>query len=237
MLDLHTHILPEVDDGSSSAHMSVAMLEAEARQGIPTVVATPHFYAHRDMPDDFFARRERGHRLLSDAIGQRTDLPRVLLGAEVAFYNGMAESDILPELCLGGSKYLLLEMPMAPWPLWVYSELLAIHQRQGIIPVLAHVERYLLPLQKTLALKRLASMPVLLQSNASFFLNKRSSRLAMRLLQQGHIHLLGSDCHDTDSRPPRLGQAVEAIRSRLGEEALERIHKYEEQVFAPAPVK
>lgn len=232
MIDLHSHILPEMDDGSSSVEMSVAMLEAEAEQGISCVMATPHFYAHQDMPEDFLARRNKAYEKLLTATAGREDLPRVMLGAEVSYYIGMSESEILHDLCLGNSKYLLVEMPMFPWPEYVYMELQDLRKKQGITPVLAHIERYLAPFQTEKLLKRLEALPVLLQVNASFLLDKRSAKFAGKLLQKGRVHLLGSDCHDMQNRPPRLGQAVQEIREKLGGEALDRIFLYEKQIVS-----
>lgn len=227
MIDLHSHILPAVDDGSSCVEMSVAMLEEEARQGIACVMATPHFYAHRDEPERFLARRAEAEIRLQEAIRGRTDLPRLCLGAEVSFYSGMSESDVLQSLCLGNSNYLLVEMPMAPWPERAYHELAAMKERQGITPVLAHVERYLPRFRAERVLNKLEALPVLLQANASFFLERRTAKMAMNLLCKGKIHLLGSDCHNLDSRPPRLGPAVEKIRQTLGDDALEWIKHHQ----------
>lgn len=232
MIDFHSHILPRVDDGSSSVEMSLAMLEAEAEQGISCVAATPHFYAHRDTPEAFLARRAGAQDALLAATADRHDLPQVMLGAEVSYYIGMSESEVLHDLCLGDSDHLLLEMPLSPWPERVYEELQFLRDRQGITPVLAHVERYLAPFRSEKLLQRLETMPVLLQVNAGYILDRKTARSAMKLLQKGRVHLLGSDCHDMKSRPPRLGQAEEEIRKTLGEGVLDRICLYEKQIIS-----
>lgn len=233
MLDLHTHILPGVDDGSSSVEMSIAMLEAEAQQGVSCVMATPHFYAHRDWPETFFARREKAWNALAAAAVDRSHLPRVLLGAEVSYYNGMSESEVLPEFCLGQSPYLLVEMPMGLWPERTFWELQAIYDRQGITPILAHVERYFPVFGKEQLLQRLETLPVLLQVNAGYILDRKTAASAKNLLQQGRVHLLGSDCHNMEDRPPRLGQAVQQIRQQLGEDVLARIGLYKQRILSP----
>lgn len=232
MIDFHSHILPEVDDGSSSVEMSLAMLEAEAGQGIDCVVVTPHFYAYQDMPEDFLARRENAQKKLSSAMEGRKDLPRILLGAEVSYYMGMSESDVLPSLCIEGTNYLLVEMPLPPWPERAFRELQEIHERQKLIPVIAHVERYLPLWGKERFLRRLEKLPVCLQVNAGFFLDRRTSKAAMHLMEKGRIHFLGSDAHNIDFRPPRLGEAEQAIRSRLGDSALDRIFLNEQRFLS-----
>jgi protein-tyrosine phosphatase len=74
-------------------------------------------------------------------------------------------------------------------------------------------------------------MPVLVQANASFFLHGTTRGMAMRMLKRGQIHLLGSDCHNLKERSPRLGEAVEVIRSRFGDRMLARLEYYGNQVL------
>ena len=118
------------------------------------------------------------------------------------------------------------------WTAGMYEELAQIRNKQGLLPIIAHVERYIGFPQNRGLLERLEEMPVLVQANASFFLGRFSAPVAMRMLRQERIHLLGSDCHNMDSRRPNLGQAVEKIRARLGQSALDRIAEYQELVFS-----
>ena len=90
----------------------------------------------------------------------------------------------------------------------MYRELQDIHYKQGLVPIVAHVDRYIRPFKTYDIPRRLADMPVLVQANASFFQNRMTRSMAMRMLQQGQIHLLGSDCHNLTSRAPNLDQAV-----------------------------
>ena len=76
MIDLHSHILPEMDDGSKDAEMSHKMLDEMAAQGVKTVAATPHFYATRDLPEAFLERRAKAVERLGEL---RPDAPRVIL--------------------------------------------------------------------------------------------------------------------------------------------------------------
>ena len=81
MIDLHTHILPNVDDGSSSLEESLALLRMLASQGVTLTAATPHFYATSDTPEQFFRRREAAWKQLSGAM--ESGMPCVLLGADL----------------------------------------------------------------------------------------------------------------------------------------------------------
>lgn len=227
MVDFHSHILPGVDDGSASLEESVAMLHMEARQGITHVVATPHFYPRQDTPEAFLTRRDQAEAALREEMKKHTGLPQLHMGAEVYFFRGISESDMLPRLAVGQKRSILIEMPPAPWPAEVYRELEAIRIQWGITPVIAHIDRYIGPWRQFGIPERLAQLPVLVQANGSFFLEKATANLALRLLKADRIQLLGSDCHNLSSRKPDLGAAMEVIGRKLGPEVLARIREYE----------
>lgn len=228
MTDLHMHVLPGMDDGSRDAAMSVAMLERSAADGVDTVAATSHFYAAENDIPRFLARRRAAYGRLTEAMGGREDLPRVLLGAEVLYFGGISAVDTLDELCLEGTDLLLLEMPFVPWPDRVLREVETI-QRSGLQVAAAHIERYLL-IQPRRTMEAFFDLGTFIQCNGSFFLSRRTARQAMRLLRQGRIHFLGSDAHNMTSRPPDLGQAVQAIGKKLGPQALDQL-EMNEQIF------
>lgn len=228
-VDFHSHILPGIDDGSGSVEESLKMLRMQWEQGIRHVVATPHFYPREDTPVAFLRRRERAARSLAGY----SDIPAITLGAEVYFFRGMSQSDALRDLTIGQSRYILIEMPPAPWSEDLYRELEAIRTLQGLTPVIAHIDRYIGPLRTYGLPERLAQMPVLVQANAEFFLERSTASLALRLLKGERIHLLGSDCHDLHRRKPNLGDAAGRIRQKLGPEALDRIRGYETQILKP----
>ena len=84
MIDLHSHVLPYVDDGAKDENMSIEMLALSKRQGVDTVAATPHCIAkNKEAVDAFIEKRNSGYKKLLSAMAGREDLPRVVLGAEV----------------------------------------------------------------------------------------------------------------------------------------------------------
>lgn len=225
MIDFHSHILPGVDDGSPSVEVSISMLRAAAQQGVTHVVATPHFYARRDNLQRFLDRRSRAEEALREEMTRHRGLPQVLVGAEVAFFRGISDSQSLPELTIRGKRCILIEMPPLSWQEEDYRELEAIWSKRSMIPIIAHVDRYIAPLRTYGIPQRLEELPVYVQANGSFFQSGARARLAMRMLKAGQIHLLGSDCHNLSDRKPNLGPAMEKIRSHLGEDALARIRR------------
>ena len=220
MIDFHSHVLPGMDDGSSSVEESVRLLTALGEQGADTVAATSHFYATRQTPARFLERRAAAAEQLRPMLNDR--LPRILLGAEVLYFPGVSRMEELSKLCLQGTNLILLEMPFETWTNGMFREVQELARSGRFTVLLAHIERYY-DLQPVSVWDSLLEAGVLMQANADFFLRFRSRRKALKLLQEGRIHLLGTDCHNMQSRPPRMGEAVEFIRKRLGSDTLDEM--------------
>ena len=228
--DFHTHILPCVDDGSRSMEQSLEMLRRCRKMGIRHVVLTPHFYADRDHPDRFLVRRSRAFAVLQEAA-EGEEFPALIPGAEVHYFPNMGSSEVLRKLTIGDSHYILVEMPMCRWKDRMLRDLEMIRVNQGLTPIIAHLDRYLTPFNAGRILRQVAQLPVMVQVNGEFFLERRTARLALRMLARGQIHLVGSDCHNLTERKPNLGSVRELIRSKLGVDPLKRIAYYEQRVI------
>ena len=219
--DLHSHILPEMDDGARDVAESLSMLSAAYAQGVRTIVASSHFYADRESPEEFLSRREKAvDRLIRGGYSPEKGYPVIYLGAEVAVFTGMSRSAQLSSLAIGGGRGILIEMPFERWTEGVISEVLALREALGLRPIIAHIERYI-NYQKRSTLCSLIEGGVLIQSNAEYFLEKKTAKKAMKLLLQGGIHLLGSDAHGLTERVPNLGEGIGRILE----------HKYGEQLL------
>ena len=208
MTDLHTHILPGMDDGAADLSQSLAMLRAEQRQGVKTVVLTPHFYRVDEPVATFLDRRSRAWETLQNSLPANG--PQLILGAEVAWYHGIMDEPRITELCLGDSACILLEMPLRPWSDTLLEQVYQFAGVTGTTPILAHVERYL-HLQKKGQLKTLIEMGIPMQISAEAFRNPFTAAKAGRLLKNG-TWLLGTDCHNTTTRPPNYGPAAAYIK-------------------------
>lgn len=222
MIDFHSHILPDMDDGAKNVDESVLMLKESFRQGVKDIAATPHFYAEENSPRDFLKRREESYSRLLPNL--QSDMPRVRLGAEVKYFEGISRNDDIELLKLSGTDVLLVEMPFMPWTSRVISDVCELSMRPRTTVVLAHFERYF----KFGAKKYLTALEgcgILIQANAESFVKSSEKQKLMKLLKSGKVHLLGSDCHNTESRPTKMLEAKESICKRLGEDALMNVNR------------
>ncbi len=217
MIDLHSHVLPAIDDGAKDTEESARMLSMLASQGVDTVCATPHFYANAESVEHFIEKRARALEELCGSLeGQG---PRIILGAEVKYYPGIGKLDQLLKLRIGESKLLLLEMPFSKWTEYTVRELVELSTRSGVQIVLAHIERYM-KMQSDDTWRRLYECGILMQVNASFITGMLTRRRAMSMLCGHGIHFIGSDCHNTTTRAPNIGAAYSMIEKKLGESCI-----------------
>ncbi|MBE6770726.1 MAG: capsular polysaccharide biosynthesis protein [Ruminococcaceae bacterium] len=217
MIDFHSHILPCMDDGSRSVDESIGMLKSLSEQGIETVVATPHFYANDESVSDFIARRQSSLEMLEESL--TPDLPQILTGAEVKYYEGISRMPDLKSLCIQGTHILLIEMPMRRWTEYVVKELVDISCSGNVTVLLAHVDRYL-KFQHSGIAEYLLANDIMMQMNAEYICNFATRHKALGLLKKHTIHVLGSDCHNMTDRRPDIGKAYEVIRKKFGNDFL-----------------
>ena len=229
MIDFHSHLLPCMDDGSSSVDESLSLLNMLAQQGVELVCATPHFDPSRDSPSSFLERRQLSYEKIV-SVWPDNSIPHITLGAEVMYFSGISGMENLSQLCIRGSKLLLLEMPFVTWSEYMMREIINISSSGEVTIMLAHIERYL-SLQNASTWKRLADNGILMQSNASFFINLKTRRKALRMLRHAQIHFLGSDCHNVQYRPPRIDEAISIIERKLGLRSLDALWKFNESFF------
>ena len=220
LVDVHCHVLPEMDDGSKALDVSLAILRQEKEQGVGMVCATSHYYARQNSIPDFCARRAEALERLSAVLTD--DLPRVLPAAEVAYFPYMEEQDLSP-LCIQGTRTLMLEMPFADWTDLQVETVEALALDCGYQVVLVHPERFCFSGSNRSQLRRLAQLPIGLQVNAGSLIRWQTRRLALDLLQLAQMPLLGSDCHNLTSRPPNLKGGRAVIQRKLGEDFLSQM--------------
>lgn len=229
--DFHAHVLPAVDDGSGDVSQSIEMLRMLSQQGVRRVVATPHFYPQHDRPENFLVRRAAAEHILREEMVKYTDMPLLSVGAEVYYFRGISDSAFLRDVAISGTRSVMIEMPSVKWTDSMYRDLEDIYHKQGLIPILAHIDRYIGTFSFDGIFEKLLGMPVYVQLNAEAFQSFSMRQRAIRMIRNGQVQLLGSDCHDTVKRPPNLDMAVSTIRKKLGLDAIEYIQSCEQEIF------
>lgn len=148
----------------------------------------------------------------------------MLLGAEVLYFRGISQLDDLSELCLQGTRLLLLEMPFRKWTANEVDEVCRITQTTGLVIMLAHIERYL-AWQSKGVWKQLQEHGVIMQVNVSFFAQSSFSLRALRMLRSDKIQVLGTDTHNLHSRPPYMDRARDTILKYLGKNMWNKLER------------
>ena len=217
MIDLHAHVLPGVDDGAKSVSESLEMLLDAFSQGVRTCAGTPHMILHKDNALELFLeRREESVSRLRAGMEESTlPLPELCLGAEVFLDHDIHELPNVEKLCIGETPYMLIELPFTRynpyWSEWVYSLTL-----KGILPVIAHIERYAAA-ERILA--DFSGMPVFFQLNASLVSSFRGKRFFKKLLAADIPCLFSSDMHNTKTRKCEMQKAFRYVHKRFPEAA------------------
>ena len=137
-IDFHTHILPQMDDGSTSLNMSLQMLQASTEQGVAAVVLTPHFYPTRDNPTHFLNKRDEKLAYLRSGCSETS--PRIIAGAEVRYFEGLTAMTELPQMRIGNTASLLIEMPMCTWTDRMIRDIFSLSKKAAPPAVLSNLE-------------------------------------------------------------------------------------------------
>lgn len=223
MIDLHTHILPGMDDGSPDEACSVEMLRRQKVQGVQAVCGTSHYYRRQNSIDAFCERRAAAVERLASALPRDEALPRVIPAAETAYFSGIGDHPGLERLCIQGTRTLMLEMPFTEWSDLQVEEVTALVLDRGFRVVLVHPERFCGSRGNRRKIQQLEQLPVALQVNAGALLLWRTRRLGLELLREAPIPLLASDCHNLTTRIPNLQEGRRVVRQKLGSGFLDRL--------------
>ncbi len=227
LIDMHSHILPGADHGSDSLETSLAQVKKAKEIGIGLILATPHYYQHRDNIPEFLERREKCYNELVAGLAENGIEMRIMKAAEVTLEVDLVNDPDLPKLCIEGTNYLLLEMPMnIKWTDWVYNAVYEIAAKHRVRPLIAHIDRY-----DDKSLKKLLEMDVRPQINAAAFCSIFQRRRAMKWLREGTVEFLCSDVHTAAA--PQYDQFKKAL-SVIGEEDVSRLMQNAAEVLGIA---
>ncbi|MBU2622311.1 MAG: hypothetical protein KKD92_08345 [Proteobacteria bacterium] len=216
MIDLHCHILPGIDDGAKTPEESLKMAEIALRDGIHTIVATPHVLG---IHSNNVRSVEKSIAGLTDAFSINGINIRLIPGADVPLSAGLMDKIKGGEAGTinNGMKYILLELPSYTVPLRV-KDLIFELKINGITPVITHPERILMIQQNADIAYDLVIMGALCQVTAMSItgdFGEIPRKSAAILLKRRLVHVIATDAHSADYRPPVLSKAVEAAANIL----------------------
>ena len=222
MVDFHTHILPEVDDGSTDALMSVALLKELKNQGVKKVLLTPHFYAYASSAEIFAESRETSKQeLLLELKKNPVDI-ELYLGCEVLYFEELWRIERLKDFSIMGTEYILVEMPFAPWSENMVRGVEKLIGK-GLTPVIAHFERYIKYSGNWEKLYEMVEMGALLQMNCKYIKDFRTRRRAIKLIKSGAVFAIGTDCHNLEDRAPDYREAVDILKRKLSDSEFKQL--------------
>lgn len=218
LTDYHCHILPGIDDGSRNTEMSLEMIRMMRKQGVERIVATPHFYAHREKSVARYL--EKRQMAFEKLVSADSSCGEIFLGAEVAIEHDISQLEGIEKLRMGNSDYILLELPYGPFSPWLLEEIQAVAIETGYTPVIAHINRYLDYYNKR-ELEAVLQVRAVFQFNNEAFTTWGQRRFVKSLIKEGYPYVFGSDAHNVDNRKPDW----DLLRLKVKEEIISSAEK------------
>lgn len=206
--DLHTHMLPGMDDGPKTLADALALAVSALDQGVERLVLTSHYHCENETVEAFLDRREIAFSALREACPGELNLKR---GCEV-YFSPLLLNENVEALCMEGTNVLLLELPILQKPAFLREVLTGLVQR-GITPLIAHAERYQYVAKDPRILTEWISWGARIQVNAQSVLD---GGLARKMVRWGLCHVIASDAHSLEHRPANLRPALELIAKCMG---------------------
>ncbi|MBT2718152.1 tyrosine-protein phosphatase [Bacillus sp. ISL-57] len=218
MIDIHSHILPGVDDGAKHITESIAMAKIAVSEGIRTIIATPHHkngFFENEKFDIIEKVAELNDALKAESIGLD-----VLAGQETRIYGDIL-ADYHAERILtlnDGGRYVFIELPADHVP--AYTEpLLYELQMKGLVPIIVHPERNLEFMESPNHLYKLVKHGALTQITAKSIVGgfgKKTKKFAFQLIEKNLTHYIASDAHNTKSRAFHMAEAFTEVENKFG---------------------
>ena len=237
MIDIHSHIIFDVDDGPKTLEDSQRLLEESYRQGVRTIISTSH--RRKGMFETPEEKIAANFKQVQELAKQVADDLIVLYGAEIYY-----TSDILQKLeegrfpSLGDTKYVLIEFSMNTPYKDIHSALGNVI-RLGMTPVVAHIERYHCLENDEDRVSELINMGCYMQVNSSNVLKpklfgdryKFMKKRVQFFLERDLVHFVASDMHNLDDRPPYMQKAYQIVAKKYGAERAEELFKTNQEIL------
>lgn len=236
LYDMHSHILPGIDDGAKNVEASLELIENLRNQGVKNICLTPHYYTNELPLERFLEKRQEAYEKLLPHVPEDV---RVVLGAEVYVTRYLFNNSDISDITYGNSRFVLTEFAYSStFSSRSLDNLQKLMSNNSLIPVLPHVERYSYLIANPDAIAELQNMGIIIQTNISNYTSGNSyfkRRKMLKLISEGYIDILGSDAHSFKHNTPEVfTEAIETINSKCGEGTVERMMKNASKIFEAA---
>ena len=224
MIDFHTHILPNIDDGARSIEETIELVQEAQKVGFEAIISTSHYmegYYETNVPE-----REMWINVIYQKLQEENLNMKLYLGNEIYLSENLVSLLEEGKACtINDTSYVLFEMPLNIEPMNMYNVIYEMIQHK-LVPVLAHPERYTFIQQEPEIVAELIEKGVLIQSNYASILGyygKKAQVMVKKFLQSNMVHFLGSDVHRPNTIYPRIPQILTELTKIVGEEKLEQL--------------
>lgn len=220
MIDFHSHILPNIDDGSRSLEETLNLIQEAKNVGFTKIISTSHY-----MQEYYDYNENRRKEILDFIKGKENDI-ELFLGSEIYISDEMVYLLKNKEAStINNSKYVLFELPMNMKPFNVKEVIYRLIENE-YIPIIAHPERYSYVQKNIEYVKELAEMGALFQANYGSVVGwygKDAEKTIKKLLKEDLIHFFGSDVHRANHTYTIIPKALKKIRKIISDEKLEEL--------------
>ncbi len=220
MIDFHSHILPNIDDGSRSLDETIDMIKEAKKAGFTKIISTSHYI------ERYYEADEEQRTKLINEVKENIQGIELYLGSEIYITNQMTE--LIAEKkasTINNSKYVLFELPMNNKPIDAKEIVFRLIEK-GYVPIIAHPERYKYVKENIEYVQELADMGALFQSNYGSSIGmygKKAQKTQKKLLKEGLIQFFGSDVHTVEQVYPKMPKILKKLRKIISEEELEQL--------------
>ncbi len=224
MIDFHSHILPNVDDGSKSTEETFKLIQEARNAGFDGIISTSHYM------ESYYEVENKERQIWIDAISKKLEEQnlkiKLYLGNEIYITENIIE--LIEEgkaSTINNTNYVLFEMPLNVKPMNLYDSIFEILKNK-FVPILAHPERYSFVQKDPELIYDLMQKGVLMQSNYGSFIGQYGENaqiIAKALLKNDMIHFLGSDVHRKETIYPRIPQIIKYLKELVGEKNVNQL--------------
>ncbi len=210
MVDIHTHILPDIDDGPKKEEESLRLCRMAVHNDIHEIVVTPHIYK-LDQIDEFIQEVKNKLESLQEAVMQNEIGVQLYQGAEVFISDDIFYTSHLPKLSIHNSRYILVEFAYSGLGINRIIKYIKEIQEQGLIPIIAHPERYEYFQKDYQMVNAVAEQGALFQINVASYAGltgRKEKMLANAMVQHQLADFMASDAHSVTSRPNNIREML-----------------------------